>query len=51
MLQNGQTYSKNLGGVNNARFLKYAWPFYSIMHKIPQNMLLLEPSWCHKDMH
>ena len=21
------------GGVHTARFLKYAWPFYSIMHK------------------
>ena len=29
MLQNGQAYFKN----HFKRFLKYAWPFYNIMHE------------------
>ena len=29
MLQNGQTYFKNLAE-NAAKFVKYVWPFYDI---------------------
>ena len=32
MLQNGQIYFKKSCGVT-ARFLKYVWPFYNIMHE------------------
>ena len=32
MSQNGQTYFKNLAA-NAARFLKYVWPFWGIMHE------------------
>ena len=39
MLSNGQTYFKNLLFVHTARFLKYVWPFYNIMHERVNNKL------------
>ena len=32
-VENGQTYIKNLAVFNTARFLKYVWSFYNIIHE------------------
>ena len=46
MLQNGQTYLKNLA-VYTARFLKYVWPFLIIMHeRVNQHWVAQKQNFC-----